>query len=110
MPECEDPIMQSRPVWSAAVNGVNYSDQIGMVSTNCGSMGPATAVADLNAIEDRVRKYLKSLDGLQLTIPISDICEDLQMTEEAVTKILTKWGILLDQEEYEEEWVQSEDV
>ncbi len=95
--EPEDPIMRSRPAWSAAVNGVNYSAQIGMVSTNCGSMGPATAAADLKVIEDRVRKYLKGLEGLQLTIPISDICEDLKMTEEAVTKILIRWGFLLDE-------------
>lgn len=106
----EDPIMRSRPAWSAAVNGVNYSDQIGMVSTNCGSMGPATAVADLIAIEDRVRKYLKSLEGLQLTIPISDICEDLNMTEDAVTRILTRWGILFDEMDEDETWSQPPDV
>jgi hypothetical protein len=102
--EQEDPIMRSRPAWSAAVNGVNYSDQIGMPSTNCGNMGPATAAADLKVIEDRVRKYLKGLEGLELTtIPISDICEDLGMTEEAVVRILTRLGLQLDEED--EEWI-----
>jgi hypothetical protein len=103
--EQEDPIMRSRPAWSAAVNGVNYSDQIGMPSTNCGNMGPATAAADLKVIEDRVRKYLKGLEGLQLTIPISDMCEDLKMTEEAVIRILTRWGLQLDDGE-DEAWSQ----
>ena len=109
--EPEDPIMRSRPAWSAAVNGVNYSDYIGMHSTNCGSMGPATAAADLKFIEDRVRKYLKGLEGLELTtIPISAICEDLSMTEEAVVRILTRWGILLDEMDEDEPWAQPPDV
>jgi hypothetical protein len=73
-----------------------------MPSTNCGSMGPATTAADLKEIEDRVRKYLKGLEGLELTtIPISDICDDLRMTEEAVVKILTRWGLQLDDDEDE---------
>jgi hypothetical protein len=102
----DDPIMRSRPAWSAAVNGVNYSDQIGRSSINCGSMGPATAAADLKEIEDRVRKYLMGLEGLELTtIPISAICEDLGMTEDAVTRILTRWGILLDEMDVDEEWI-----
>ncbi len=105
--EHEDPIMRSRPAWSAAVNGVNYCMGIGTPSTNYGSMGPATAAADLLAIEDKVRKYLKSLEGLDLTtIPISDMCDILNMTEEAVVRILTRWGIILDELDEGEEWAQ----
>jgi hypothetical protein len=111
MPEYEDPIMRSRPAWSAAVNGVNYSDQIGMPSTNCGIMGPETAAADLKFIEDKVRKYLKGLEWLELTtIPISAICDDLGMTEEAVVRILTRWGIMLDEMDEDEEWTQPPNV
>ncbi len=106
----EDPIMRSRPAWSAAVNGVNYCMEIGTPSTNYGSMGPATAAADLKVIEDRVRKYLKGLEGLKLTtIPISDICEDLKMTEESVVRILTRWGFLLDEMDEDEPWAQPPD-
>ncbi len=104
--EPEDPIMRSMPAWSAAVNGVNYCMGIGTPSTNCGSMGPATAAADLKIIEDKVRKYLKNVEGLELTIPISDICEDLKMTEEAVIKILTRWGFLLDEIDEDDIWAQ----
>jgi hypothetical protein len=109
MQKCSDP-MGTKQMWYAAINGLNYAgsvnkdlhemhEETGIASDNHGSMMPATAVIDRFNLEEKVRKYLKKLDGLKLTIPISDIAKDLNMTEEAIVKIFVNWEIELDEED-----------
>jgi len=90
--------MDAKPAWYAAINGMQYASTLysNYPANNYAEMSPNSAHIDIINLEENVRKYLKKLDGLQLTIPISDIAHDLKMTEECVTKILERWHMVLD--------------
>lgn len=105
-----DPIMGDKKRWYAAINGLNYAGsidpglyelykRIGVASDNHGERSVLDIFNDRCKLEERIRIYLKKLDGLQLTISISDIASDLHMTEEAVVKILEEWQMNLDEQE-----------
>ncbi|MFH1670531.1 MAG: hypothetical protein ABIA92_03000, partial [Patescibacteria group bacterium] len=91
--------MDAKPAWYAAMNAVQYA---AYGANNQAEMSIPSALIDKFNLEEKVRKYLKKLDGLQLTIPVSDIAHDLNMTEEGVIKILERWQMQLDDEEREQ--------
>lgn len=86
-------ITDNKPAWYAAINGMQYAKY---PANNYGEMSPHSTHTDILKLEENVRNYLKKLDGMQLTIPISDIACDLKMTEECVIKILEKYSVVLD--------------
>ena len=92
-------VMDAKPAWYAAMNAVQYA---AYGANNQAEMSIPSALIDKFNLEEKVRKYLKKLDGLQLTIPVSDIAHDLNMTEECVIKILESWQMVLDDEEREQ--------
>jgi len=92
-------VMDAKPAWYAAMNAVQYA---AYGANNQAEMSIPSALIDKFNLEEKVRKYLKKLDGLQITIPVSDIAHDLNMTEEGVIKILESWQMVLDDEEREQ--------
>jgi len=105
-------VMDDKPAWYAAMNGVQYAASIDPIecpkchytiitysTNNRGEMSISSALTDKFNLQERVRKYLKKLTGLHLTIPVSDIAHDLNMTEECVISILESWNMELDEEE-----------
>jgi hypothetical protein len=106
-------VMDPKPRFYAAMNGCMYATSIDAIDcpkcknviitspvNNCAEMSPVTVANDIIELQDRVRVYLRKLDGLRLTISISDMARDLNMTEDAVIKIVEGWQIELDEDEY----------
>jgi len=89
-------VMDAKPAWYAAMNAVQYA---AYGANNQAEMSIPSALIDKFNLEEKVRKYLKKLDGLQITIPVSDIAHDLNLSEECVTRILKSWQMVLDDEE-----------
>lgn len=90
-----DSIMGWKPRFFAAINACQYA---GFKVNNQGSMDKVSARIDQENIDNKVRNYLKALDGLKITIPISDIAGDLNLTEECVVKILNNWEMDIEDE------------
>ncbi len=95
-----DKIMSWKPRFFATMNACAYAASIDttFLINNHGEMEITEAQKDQANLDEKVRKYLKKLNGLQITIPINDIAHDLNLTEECVTKILTRWQMTLDDE------------
>ncbi len=107
-----DNIMGWKPRFFATMNACAYAASINAIKCpNChhtiitflinnhGEMEITVARKDQANLDEKVRKYLKKLDGLQITIPISDIAHDLNLTEECVIRILKRWQMTLDEDE-----------
>ncbi len=98
-----DNIMGWKPRFFATMNACAYARSIDttFLINNHGEMDITAARKDQANLDEKVRKYLKKLNGLQITIPISDIAHDLNLTEECVTRILIRWQMTLDEDESE---------
>lgn len=107
-----DNIMGWKPRFFATINACAYAASIDTIkcpnchhtiitflTNNHGEMDITSARQDQANLDEKVRKYLKKLNGLQITIPISDIAQDLNLTEECVVRILKTWQMILEEED-----------